>query len=111
MLSRDPHQPNFQALRERYSQHGPGIQLRKPQLGTMLWKLIAGSATTIATFLIFSGIVGGFCWTYILNTLLIHFGRIGNVTFLQGFLIGLVPGLGQMSLPMAVITWILTKFW
>lgn len=53
------------------------------------------------------GVVGGVCWPYVINTWLVYAGKEPTVTFWQGFLVGLVPGLGQFCLPCVVLTWVL----
>lgn len=65
---------------------------------------------TIIFILLISMLIGGFCWTYSINTWLHFFGKAPAVRFYQGALIGLIPVLGQVSLPVAVITWIVTLF-
>ena len=57
-----------------------------------------------------SFIVGGFLWTYTINSWLAYVGKEPGIVFWQGGLIGLVPYLGQVSIPVAVITWILMLF-
>jgi hypothetical protein len=47
--------------------------------------------------------VGGFCWTYSINSWLGFFHKTPAVKFWQGALIGFVPVLGQASLPVAII--------
>jgi len=65
---------------------------------------------TIIIILILSMLIGGFCWKYSINTWLQFFGEAPAVRFYQGALIGLIPVLGQASLPVAVITWIVSLF-
>lgn len=57
-----------------------------------------------------SGIIGSFCWPYTLNSWLIFFEKEATIVWWHGFILGYVPGLGQASLPAAVITWILMLF-
>lgn len=64
----------------------------------------------IVALLSVSGIIGGFCWPYSLNAWLEFFGKDPSVVYWQGFVLGYVPGLGQMSIPVAVITWIMMLF-
>jgi len=54
-----------------------------------------------------SGIIGAFCWPYIINTWLIYAGKTAVVVWWQGFLLGYVPWFGQLSILAAVVTWIL----
>jgi len=57
-----------------------------------------------------SAVVGGFCWPYVVNSWLVYFGKDPVLVYWQGAVIGLVPGLGQFSLPAVVITWIAMLF-
>ena len=52
------------------------------------------------------GIVGGFCFPYTINAWLVYFGKEPIVVFWQGFLLGICPYVGKISLPAAVITFI-----
>lgn len=65
---------------------------------------------TIIIILLLSGIIGGFCWPYTINTWLVFLHHPPKLTYWQGFALGYVPFLGQASIPAAVITWILMLF-
>ena len=54
--------------------------------------------------------IGAFCWPYTLNAWLAFFGKDIVIVWWQGLLLGFVPGIGQASIPAAVITWILMLF-
>lgn len=54
--------------------------------------------------------IGAVCWPYTINTWLVFFGKPATIVWWQGALLGFVPGLGQVSIPAAVITWILMLF-
>lgn len=60
--------------------------------------------------LFISAVIGAFCWTYTLNTWLAFLGKPESIVWWQGALLGFVPYLGQVSIPAAVITWILMLF-
>ena len=60
----------------------------------------------ILAVLIVSAIVGGVCWTYAINSLLMLLGKIPVIVFWQGALIGFCPFLGQFGIPTALIMWI-----
>ena len=64
-------------------------------------------AAVIVVILSVSGIIGAFCWPYALNSWLVFLGKTPRVLWWHGFLLGYVPYLGQVSVPVAVITWIL----
>lgn len=68
-----------------------------------------GCFTFLLIFVI-SAIIGGFCWTYTINTWLLFAGKTATIAWWQGALIGLVPGLGQLSFPAAALTWIAMMF-
>jgi hypothetical protein len=65
--------------------------------------------TAIAIILIISIIVGGWLWTYSINSWLVYAGKTPSIKFWQGALIGCVPYIGQLSIPIAVGTWIALK--
>lgn len=54
--------------------------------------------------------IGAFCWPYTINTWLVYSGKPPAIEWWMGGLIGLVPGIGQLSIPIAVITFILMLF-
>lgn len=70
------------------------------------------SAGAIATMIIctLTGIIGGFAIPYSVNSWLEWAGKPEDFKFWHGFLIGLVPRLGLMSIPVAVITFIVGFF-
>jgi len=49
-------------------------------------------------------------WHYSLNTWLTYFGRTTVVLWWQAALIGAIPGIGQISLIIAFITWLAMLF-
>lgn len=57
-----------------------------------------------------SGIVGALCWPYAINSWLVFLGKNAVVVWWQGFLLGYVPGIGQLSIPVAIATWIILMF-
>ena len=57
-----------------------------------------------------SGIIGAFCWPYTINTWLHYAGKPEVILWWHGFLMGYVPYLGLLSIPGAVVTWILMLF-
>jgi hypothetical protein len=52
------------------------------------------------------GCLGGLLWPYVFNTILKIQGREPKVKFINGFLIGLVPGIGYLCIPASVIIYI-----
>lgn len=58
----------------------------------------------------FFALIGAFCWTYTINTWLNYFHKPNHINLFQGALLGVVPLLGQFSLPASFITWILMMF-
>lgn len=69
-----------------------------------------GKLIVILVLLTISGVIGAVCWPYTINTWLVFFGKAPAIVWWQGFLLGYVPGLGQASIPAAIITWILMLF-
>ncbi len=57
-----------------------------------------------------SALIGAFAWPYAINEWLTFAGRPMCVEPWHGAIIGLVPGFGWASLPVAVITWIAMLF-
>ena len=64
----------------------------------------------IFVILTLSALIGGFVWTYSINKWLVFFGKEPSLVFWQGALIGFAPYLGQASIPVAIITWVLMLF-
>ena len=52
-------------------------------------------------------VFGAWLWPYSLNAWLVFFGKTAKVVWWQGALLGFCPGIGQATIPFAVITWIL----
>lgn len=57
--------------------------------------------------MLFSAVIGTFLWPYAINSWMEFAGKEGTIVWWQGLLIGLVPVLGLLSIPVAVVTWIL----
>ena len=55
-------------------------------------------------------LISGLCWPYVINTWLVYGGKVPSILFWQGGLIGFVPGIGQLALPLTLVTWILMIF-
>lgn len=55
-------------------------------------------------------VIGALLWPYSINTWLVFFGKPPVVTWWQGALLGFCPGIGQITIPVAVITWVLMLF-
>lgn len=72
--------------------------------------VLATYGIIIAIILVIFGVIGGFVWPYTLNTWLVFFGKAPTITFWNGVVLGIVPFIGQVSIPAAVITWILMLF-
>lgn len=69
-----------------------------------------GKLILILLILSISGIVGAICWPYTINAWLVYAGKAAVFKWWQGLLLGYVPGLGQLSIPAAVLTWIMIMF-
>ena len=55
-------------------------------------------------------LIGAFLWPYVINEWLIYFGKEASVVWWQGAILGFIPVLGQIMLPVVVITWIAMMF-
>lgn len=55
-------------------------------------------------------VAGGFCWEYTIESWLRYAGKDYDLALWQGMLISIVPGLGQLAIPAAVVTWIALLF-
>lgn len=60
--------------------------------------------------LLIGALIGAICWPYSINSWLVFFGKEPVIVWWQGVLLGFVPGVGQASIVVAVITWILMLF-
>ena len=65
---------------------------------------------TVVIVVLISVIVGAVCWPYTINTWLVYAGKPPQLLWWHGALIGFVPGIGQLSIPLAVATWLLMMF-
>ena len=54
----------------------------------------------------FTGILGAFLWPYILNHWLAFMGYSYMVVWWQGFLLGLIPYIGEAQIPIALFTFV-----
>lgn len=61
-------------------------------------------------FIVLGVLPGAFCWPYVLNTWLVFIGKEAVIVWWQGALLGFVPFLGQCTILIAVITWLLMLF-
>lgn len=61
-------------------------------------------------FILVSGIIGAYLWPYSINSWLIFLAKPAKVLWWHGFILGIIPGIGAMSIPFAVITWIAMLF-
>lgn len=64
----------------------------------------------VVILIFINSILGAFCWPYTINTWLVFIGKEPSVVWWQGVLLGSIPYFGTITLPAAVITWILMLF-
>lgn len=57
-----------------------------------------------------SGIIGALTFPYAINFWLLYFGKAAAFMWYHGFLIGMIPGLGQIGIIGAIITFIFSFF-
>ncbi len=72
--------------------------------------LVVATITVVLLVLSVFGIIGGFCWPYAINTWLEWAGKEPAIGWWHGFGLGYVPGLGQLSIPAAAVTWVVSFF-
>jgi len=54
--------------------------------------------------------IGGWLWTYTINTWLVFAESSKQIEFWQGGLIAFIPGIGQVMIPAALGTWVFMLF-
>ena len=59
---------------------------------------------------LFGGVAGIWCWSYSINTWLGWAGKEASISGWEGFLLGLIPGVGYVSPFVAIFTWVADKF-
>ena len=72
----------------------------------MSLKTLTGIELLIVVLIL--ALVGGFCWTYTINTWLLFLGKVAILKFWQGMILGVL--LNGLTIPATVITWILMLF-
>lgn len=65
---------------------------------------------TVLGILAIGFVLGGLCFKYVINFWLGVAGQPADFSFIAGALIGLIPGLGEMALLFAGITYIASFF-
>jgi len=68
------------------------------------------SCVTVIIGLAIGILIGALCWPYSINAWLEYTHKDPVLVWWQGALIGCVPGIGHLGLPVAVVTWIAMKF-
>lgn len=70
-------------------------------------EIIAIYGVLIGIILAIGFAIGAVLWPYIIGTWALYLtGKVVVITWWQGGLLGFVPAIGQMSIPLAVFTWI-----
>lgn len=64
----------------------------------------------LVVFSILSGIVNSIAIPYTINTWLLYFGKVAVVTGWHGFFIGLIPVIGELTIVLAILTWVIMLF-
>jgi hypothetical protein len=60
--------------------------------------------------MVICSLAGAFLWPYSINHWLVFFHKPPTVVWWQGALLGFCPVIGQLTIPAAIITWILSLF-
>jgi len=69
--------------------------------------LCGGSLLALLVILGICAAIGAILWPYTINTWLVYANREAVVTWWHGALLGFCPFIGQLTIPAAVITFIL----
>lgn len=64
----------------------------------------------IGFVLLICAAIGAFLWPYSINAWLVFFGKPASVLWWHGAILGFVPVIGQATIPVAFITWVLMLF-
>jgi hypothetical protein len=72
--------------------------------------MIGGGLVVGIFFICIFGIIGMFVWPYTINSWLIYYGKVAQVVWWHGFLLGFIPKLGILGIVLAVFTWIAMMF-
>jgi len=75
-----------------------------------LIKLLFTQLLSLFIVCLVTGIIGSICIPYTLNTWLIYAGKEATITALNGFLFGLVPPIGLLSIFSSFGTWVAILF-
>ena len=73
-------------------------------------ELLAAQAVVIVMFVVVSMAVSSFLWPYSLNEWLLYTGKEPTVHWWHGAIIGILPPLGFISIPLALITFVFMLF-
>lgn len=73
-------------------------------------EFILANLLVVAIICCITGTIGGFGWEYTLNHWLIFAHKEPSMTFFKGFLIGLFPPLGVLSIMASFLTFVLSLF-
>ena len=60
--------------------------------------------------MVISALIGAVLWPYTINTWLVYVHREPSLVWWQGALLGFCPFIGQLTIPVAIITFILMLF-
>lgn len=66
--------------------------------------------TLIAVVVTACVVVGALLWPYTINSWLAFFGKPAAIVWWHGALLGFAPIIGQVTIPAAIVTWILMLF-
>ena len=67
-------------------------------------------AAIIFVVMLICAVIGAILWPYSINTWLVYFGKEPAIVAWQGAIIGFVPVVGQATIPVAFVTWVLMLF-
>ena len=83
---------------------------RETRRSSLLGTLISVLFANIFGYIIVCAPLGAWLWPYTINTWLVVADKDPTVLWWQGAIIGIIPGLGQIMIPGALLTWIIMLF-
>ena len=64
----------------------------------------------IPLILLAGPVLGALCWPYVVNTWLVYAEKPAGLLRWHGALMGVIPPFGYLSIPAAILTWIMMMF-
>ena len=69
--------------------------------------IVGGIASVGILAIVFGSLlIGAILWPYSIETWAAYFGKVVSIPWYAGCILGIIPGLGQLSIPAALVTWV-----